>query len=49
MNHNHDLTPPEYIKYPARAPVTTHDIIEIERIASTQKPKLNKNRTMKQN
>jgi hypothetical protein len=29
-NNHHDLTPNEYIKYPARAPVTTHDIIEID-------------------
>ena len=35
-NANHDLIPTEYIPYPKRAPVQTHDIIEIERIASTQ-------------
>ena len=36
---NEDLTPPEALPYPKRAPGITHDIIEIERVASTQKPK----------
>jgi hypothetical protein len=43
-NHNLDLTPPEYIPYPKRAPVEVHDIIMIDKeIASTQ----NKNKQPK--
>jgi hypothetical protein len=36
-NANHDLTPPEYIPYPKRAPVVTHDIIEIDNKKNTKK------------
>ena len=45
-NSTHDLTPPEAIPYPARAPRWVHDIIEIDKeIASTQKPDKKRTKT----
>jgi hypothetical protein len=49
MNANHDLIPAEYIPYPKRAPMITHDLREIERIATTQNQTKNQNKTMKRN
>ena len=48
-NHNQDNIPEEYIPLPKRAPIQTHDLIEMERIASTQnkhKPNQNKKRNL---